>query len=424
MGINKKVIVHCAPSGVGTGANLGMLTVDFSIQNILKENGLLDKVKIRSAWSAYDESNGGKSAKLQNNFPLSIEYGLGLSEELNDGDTVLYWGDFQWGNDYQIQSTKRLLNRDSSLSLESADEKIRNQFMLKEHFERESGVEIMSYGTTLFQNRIEDTLNDDYFRNLKWLIERAGFIKFRDPFSASVCESIKGDFEQNYLGLDAALLNEKSELLGFEENEFAEQFEGNIGYFFGRSTKAFPLIRVGQFLKGLKAELNCKLINIPWASFSGKKLFSSPFKKYLNLLGGGENLRLNDSVKNTDVLKAVSKCKLVVTDTYHVAINAITLGAPVVMIPEFRPRRTRDANMGYVESWRDKRVLLFQANNLADMMVLPDLLRSSDYRNKKIKLIKAVIDDEDRIKAMYRPIHRKAASERKKIGELLVKTVG
>ena len=137
----------------------------------------------------------------------------------------------------------------------------------------------------------------------------------------------------------------------------------------------FPFLSVVRFLNRLTKKLNTKAIKLPWSYFSGSGLFSSPFDKVFKYLGNNQQLDTNKLLFNGDIFRAMKNCSLIVTDTYHVAINAIALGVPVVMIPEFRPYEKRNANMGYVESWRDKRVLLFQTNNLNDLMVIPDLLK-------------------------------------------------
>lgn len=415
----KKVIVHCAPCGVGTGANLGMLTVDFAIHNILKEYNLSKTVEIWSPWSAYNDSSEGKYLSKKDNFNLKHHYGFDMHKMLNDGDSILFWGDFQWGNDYQVQSSIRLIQQNIGYSRDNALYETANRFMLRNHFRNNTNLDIMTYGTTLFQNRLQDYQETTYRENLEWLIKNASFIKFRDPYSAMVCETIKEEYNENFLGLDAALLNTKQELLGLPTCDFSNQFVNKIGFYFGRSTSAFPKYQVLRFMNQLSSQLGKKLINIPWSYFAGKGLFSTPFDRILRFFGNSVPLDDTSDFKTGDIIGALSKCSLIITDTYHVAINAIALGIPVVMIPEFRPKRMRDANMGYVESWRDKRVLLFQSNFLNDLMVLPDLLKNKTYRKKKIALIQAIVENEKEVAQLYNPIHKKAKAERKVLGQSL-----
>jgi hypothetical protein len=239
-----------------------------------------------------------------------------------------------------------------------------------------------------------------------------------------VCESITKDYEKNFLGLDAALLNTKNELCSVTrgKNDFSEQYRGQIGYFFGRSSRSFPLLKVLKLINRFSDRLDRKVLHLPWSQFSGGQ-FSSKFDFIFQVLGKRRRLIKNDSFQNGDIILALSKCSLIITDTYHVAINAIALGVPVVMIPEFNPSRDRDANMGYVESWRDKRVLLFQSNYLNDLMVLPGLLGNKDYIQKKIDLIEYIVNNPKAIDALYKPIWDKAIYERGQIGDFLTSLV-
>ena len=112
-----KIIVKCAPSGMGKGANLGMLTVDYAIFNILKEYNLKNNIEVRSLWSPYDESPLGQRLKANDSFGLNMQYGLTHNEDLREGDTLFYWGDFQWGYDFQIQSAKRIQQKNLQIIL-------------------------------------------------------------------------------------------------------------------------------------------------------------------------------------------------------------------------------------------------------------------------------------------------------------------
>ncbi len=418
---NRRIIVNCAPSGLGHGANLGMLTVDYAIFNILREFNLDNNIEVRSLWSPYDSSPLGKQLKAKDSFALNIKYGPLNHQKLKKSDTIIYWGDFQWGFDFQIQTAKRIQQKNDVLTYQEALDIAYSQFMLNDLFKNKVAPKIMSYGTTLFQNKISDYFNDKYSANLKWLIRNSEYIKFRDPYSSCIAEQITRNFENNHLGMDAALLNKSSELLSLSDinKEFVSQFEGKIGYFFGRSTKSFPFLSVIKFLNRLTQRLNTKAIKLPWSHFTGSGLFSSTFDKVFKHLGHNQQVDTKMLNFNGDLFKAMRNCSLIVTDTYHVAINAIALDIPVVMIPEFRPAEKRNANMGYVESWRDKRVMLFQSNNLSDLMVLPDLLKKKSYMEDKVNLITEITISPSILENMYSGLHQKAAYDRRTIGHLL-----
>lgn len=416
-----KLIIHCAPSGVGTGSNLGMLTVDYAIQNIIKEIKAEDKIDIWSPWSPYNQTIEAIKNKERDNFNLNHKYNFSDYEKIRSDHTIFFWGDFQWGRDYQIQSSRRILDQKISGNSTELEQLSYNRFMLSKLYQENSNVNIMSYGTTLFQNRILDYQDEKYISNLEWLVKSAQFVKFRDPYSAFICEHLRQDYDTNYWGLDAAMLNTKNELLSLSKDEFTNQYQGQIGYFFGRSTGGYPLFHTAVFLNKLKKKLNKNIIRLPWANFSGSKLFVSRFDNLLKMAGLVKSPFENDTYMTGDILGAISKCSVIITDTYHVAINAITLNVPVIMLPEFSPKSQRNANMGYLESWRDKRVLLYQSLSLNDLMVLPDKLNDKNYVSKKIDLIKSIVDNNEILACLYSPIHKKAESERDLIKSILKK---
>jgi hypothetical protein len=415
-----KTIVSCAPCGVGNGPNFGMLTVDYAIYNLTK-NLPKEKVVCSAPWQAFSPQAQNIKIKERVNFPEQMEYNLHAMEALEEGDRVLYWGDFQWGRDYQTQSTNRLQKNILPGKTLNFSKIIHDRFMLRKYFEeRKTTIDIMSYGTTLFQNRLADFTETAYRDNLHWLIQNSSFIKFRDPYSAQYCAGVRGDFEHNYQGVDAALLNTKAELLHFEtgDNAFVETFNGQIGYYFGRSSSAFPSIKVARFLGSLCRDFNKKLVKIPWTYFT-KGLFVDSMDKYLQFTFTPIAKPPMQHLLATDVLKAMDACSLIVTDTYHIAINAIALHKPVIIFPEFRSAARRDANMGYIEAWRDKRVLLFLGNSLADLMVNPDLCSQKHYKNAKLDIVDQLLATPELINHLYGHIHELAKKDRATLTQIL-----
>lgn len=263
-------------------------------------------------------------------------------------------------------------------------------------------------------------MDTEYLDNLKWLITKSSFIKFRDPYSANFCAAIRNDFKTSYEGVDATLLSTKEELLSLPEGdkEFTETFEGQIGYYFGRSSRAFPKYHVTKFVKELQTALGKKLARIPWTYFV-KGLFTDSMDKHFNFFRVSKVSYKDSLFVAGDILKAVANCSIIITDTYHVAINAIALGVPVLMFPEFRSSNKRDANMGYIESWRDKRVMLFLSNSLSDLLVLPDLLRNSYYRKSKIQIVETMLGNKNAINVLFEPIWNKAKHDREQIQNVL-----
>lgn len=429
----KKVVVSCAPAGTGSGSNLGMNTVDLAIENIVKENNIQNFVEINRPWPSYIPDQKG-------NFPFykdrdfsfnTIHYNnLQLLDKTALPKAVFYWGDFQHGLDYQIKTASRLkqvaikLNLDIDFSKEGLIRKVKNYFLLQEYFKNENlPFEVCMYGVTLFQNGLNQYLDGDYMDNLKWLYRNASFAKTRESYSANTISFLKGDYNNSFLGVDCALLNTKEELTSLPQlspQEF-KHFNENIGVFFGRSTRKLPRLKLLKFINRLTKKMKKEAIKIPWNYFSGGLLadslgiFSKGVQNYHDLKGV--------DFTAGDVLYGMSKLSLVITDTYHVAINAIALNIPVICIYEASPGRKGDANMGYRHAWRDKRALLFQTNNLSDFLICSEDLKSNEIINEKIENIVNLVSNKNTCTLAYSNLHSIAQNDRKLIGEYLTRIV-
>lgn len=427
----KKIVVSCAPAGTGSGSNLGMNTVDFAIENIIKENKLEDFVSVNRPWESYfPDAKNKYPSHMERDFELgNIHYNNFnlIDEEKELPKAVLYWGDFQHGLDYQVQTAKRLkkvaTKKGWFKNLYDAQflEKSKDYFLLNNFFKKgELPFDVAMYGVTLFQNGLNDYLNEEYYENLKWLYENSIFSKTRESYSANTIASLKNNYKDSFLGVDCALLNTKEEMLSLTQNQPKEfdNFDGNIGVFFGRSTKSLSKLKLLNFLNKISKKLDKDLVSLPWNYFSGGLLGD-------NLGIYTKGLRNYHSLKGVeftagDIFQGMSNLSLIITDTYHVAINAIGLNIPVVCIYEPSPQINRDANMGYRYAWRDKRALLFQNNNMSDFLINSEDLKRSETINEKIDNIFHLVNNKNLTDISYKNIHSIAKRDRKTIGEMLV----
>jgi len=428
----KKIVVSCAPAGTGSGSNLGMNTVDFAIENIIKENKLEDFVSVNRPWKSYfPNAKNEYPAHMERDFELGdIHYNnFNLLDDENElPKAVLYWGDFQHGLDYQVQTVNRIkkiaAKKGWFKDLNNAQllEKSKDYFLLNKFFKKdELPFDVAMYGVTLFQNGLKDYLNEEYFENLKWLYKNSIFSKSRESYSANTISLLKNNYQDSFLGVDCALLNTKEELLSLTQKEPKEFdcFNDNIGVFFGRSTKSLSKIKLLKFINGIAKKSGKDLVRLPWNYFSGGLLgdnlgiYSKGLRNYYSLKG----------VEFTagDILKGMSNLSFIITDTYHVAINAIALNIPVVCIYEPSPLIKRDANMGYRTAWRDKRALLFQTNNMSDFLISSEDLKNNEIRNEKIDNIIKLMNNNRLSKVLYANLHSIAKNDRKTISELLIK---
>ena len=383
----------CAPAGVGSGANLGMRTVDLAAYNTIVRTGV--DAKIKHPWEAVSQRLGARQETVDlDRWPsFTLEY---TDNDTNHGAYPLFWGDFQHGHDYQVQSSKRFqeVQRKLGKTVSSAEaiDWCYNYF-LQENSSKDS--RFGSFGTTLFQNNGRDWADSRYYSAIEAFLKRADICRFRDPYSAWCVKQLRNDFETNYHGVDAAMLNTRQELLDIENTGVTEKIgdESRLGLFIGRSTKEISWLGLSKLVSRLANGTGTTPTWIPWSYHASGLLAGRP--KISRLLMPRLEDYSSERLMSGDILTLLGKCRLVITDTYHLAINSLCMGIPAICIYQAAPDRMRDANMGWRYAPRDKRALLYSSVNLSDFLMPSNDLRSKKQMNAKIDHITQYLNDDE-----------------------------
>ena len=399
-GPTKRILFNCAPSGIGNGANFGMQTVDYAAHNLMSRLGLSkEQAIITHPWRHLQRDVCSNRASEEfDKWPMVYQETWGDLSPRKD-DLVLVWGDFQLGLDYQVQSARRFqsISRKRGVGVtdgEAIDWAYR-AFLLEDIL-ADNNVNVATYGTTLFQNGMCDWTDSRYVNAVSNVLSRSIFSKFRDPYSAWVADRLTGHLGENHWGIDAAFLNSPSELLDLPTLQSpAHRHSSTVGVYFGRSTANLKISKVSLFVRQLARIISADCMWIPWDHFSGGNLFGGFLRQFRRYCSGIKEIA--EPFMSGDILHSLSSCRIVVTDTYHVAVNCMCLGTPVVCIYEPTPRELRNANMGYRESWRDKRALLYLSTNQADMLVPSGDLNCRRMRLRKVEHIASLIRDNSAI---------------------------
>ena len=397
--VSNNIYVSCAPAGVGSGANTGMNTVDFAIHSILGELKAFERVKLVRPWPAYIDSNerGLSRQKELDNWPMQFDYSMDV---FNDPGTshCIYWGDFQHGRDYIYRSAERLQSvlqlNGKQMSFEDSYARCADHFLLRSRRLSNDMPEVGSFGGTIFQNGATDYADPTYRDDLVAIFTNATLLKLRDPYSAYKASAIRNDFSTSYLGVDPAFLNTPAELLGLVSASPAEAeiYDGAIGVFLGRSSRSFPWISLGSFLRRLSRNLRLRSAWIHWERHSGDLLANSRRKLQL-LVPSLQSIDANVDFTSGDILHSINSCEVVLTDTYHVAVNALVLGKPCICLYEPAPDAERNANMGFHISSRDKRMLLYLSYDLSDFLMSTADLSIRKWRQMKLEHLTNIIKD-------------------------------
>lgn len=332
-----------------------MSTVDLGLVRLGSELG--GSVDLR-CWRLWDDSEWRKPARrttpvgpgLVHDLDSELDYHLvrGREEEFADADLLLYWGDFHHMATYQ-RSTVDVLTRElaTPLTVHDAAGQAR-RVLLQEGAGADVRARTLSYGTTLMMNA-----PDDYGAAYQHLLEEAAYqhlleefvrgarrVWFRDPYSASVGALLRQE-DASCHGVDAAVL---AGVLP------ATPGTGTMEVFLGRS-RLLPE-EVALFGRAVARATGTRPRWLAW----GKEPAFSPMGSRPRFRRAWRDAALGADQETPlgELLDRVQDASLVLTDTYHLAVNAWRLGTPAILLVD-DPAGPSDVNGGSRHSHRDKR---------------------------------------------------------------------
>jgi hypothetical protein len=289
--------------------------------------------------------------------PLSYRSARTDLDALLQSDVILFWGDFLHMAQYVRALDAALIGLDDVPTRADAAALIRRVLLLggsPAARKRRS----LSFGTTLLFNTLADETEGAYGRDFRDLMSGLGHIWVRDVFSAAKVAHVRGDYTTSFWGCDCAQLLHRADLDRFAPaGQTGGAHAGGLAFFAGRSPDAAAALF--QLASDLAAALDIPCAWLPWGSTSAFPL--------LDRIGSG----IPNDGEPLDVaalLRHVADSRLVVTDTYHLALVAWTFGVPAVLLAA-SPALGADVNAGPALGRRDKREVLFSQYDLLDFLV-------------------------------------------------------
>lgn len=392
----KTVNVLCAPP---SGPNAGMTTVDLAFGSVANRMGI-DRVQY---WRLWDQSEwikpvGGSHATPDGSFvddSTQITYRnlRGRFDEFLDADAVVYWGDFMHMAFYLEANVDILTNRMGLIDdPATAWDQVYRTLLLRgvddEHLSR-----VISYGTTLNFNTAADYA-DEYGRALESFLSRAHRVWFRDTYSSWVAQLARGSDERQTKGTDATFL---------WEPDAQPHPSGILGVFFGRS--ALPPEPLAHLGRALTKQTDLRPAWLPWGHEPGfwpmddRRRFRAAWPGLEHeqrspslTLRARTVLEVASGVRPSptalpfpELINQLSRCDLVLTDTYHLAINAWRLGIPAVCVLD--EPAVWSVNSGAAGARRDKRAELYSQIEATGLLVA-----GQDVRRRGRKVAQGLVD--------------------------------
>lgn len=331
--------------------------------------------------------------------PESLEY-------VYEHDHIFFWGDFlnscTWMNESGVY---QLRHHYSSLV------DIRN-IILKCMLFQDAPMKILKktfiFGGTILSDRETQLQDEEYTECFQRLISNCKRIWMREPISAARV-SILRDCSENCLGVDAAMLMFKRYSLTKPEESWKCNDSGKIGLFLGSRTTITETIF--PFLERLEAEFHAELDWLPWFSHMDAPELSLPqlLKSSIKLLFPFPQIRVREQMRRFDIrsksiekklrqnnlhledrsleslLHRLSTYQFIVTDTYHVCVNAWRMGVPAICIGATLPC---DTSLG--GTLKDtKKYILYLTYYATDLYVTMDQLKDEQKVLNVIKILKS-----------------------------------
>lgn len=303
----KKVAVICA---FPPGRNTGMATVDLAALSVMP--GILEGADV-NFYCFHAES---KYSYGYDDIPVKYRYIEEFPEEYMSSDAFIFWGDFIHSRSYMETDLGLWVD-----GAETAENEARRKNYLKYiflSFLPDSDLhKVGIFGSTIYTNNAYDMIDAEYRQSFERLVSGAGFVFFRDALSAAKVAPYRAG--QASLACDCAFLLKNDDLSLLKGYKPVEGRSG-VGVFFGRTNAKFAMM---AFAKAVAGRLGQKCVWLPW--FFTRK----------NWRIGAKFFGYDIPSKDADVgaiISQLSGCAFVITDTYHLCVNAWRLGIPAICI--------------------------------------------------------------------------------------------
>jgi hypothetical protein len=373
------VHVLCAPPN---GTNPGMTSVDLAFHTVAEAAGV-DRVRYWRLWdqSEWHEPPGGSHRQddgtfLDHDSELTYELVRGRLDEFLDARCVVYWGDFLHMAVYQRHMTHVLTHRTGVYADEAeASDAVARHLLLRGQ-PRSTLDRVLSYGTTLSFNTARDYATA-YGHDLEHFLGGARHVWHRDSYSALVAQTARRPREETCKATDAGFL------LGPRDHRPRGD---TLGVFIGRSE--LQPESVGRFGSALSRRLGLTPLWIPWGHEPG--FWPMQHRRRFRLAWPGlehhaaaptlpQRARSltqaalgrhapTPPLGSRDLFDLLAGCSLVLTDTYHLAVNAWRLGTPAICLVD-RPSGPWSVNSGERSMRRDKREDLYSQLDAGPLLV-------------------------------------------------------
>jgi hypothetical protein len=414
----KQISVICAPA---PGPNPGMSSVDLAFHGVAKRLGVDANVRY---WHLYmpEELHGkytpeqARQMQQAQRLPFDYDCFRDRLDEVYASDAIVYWGDFLQARDYHHDMSTMMVDAGISPTKPAALDII-NRHMLLTEAPDDVLRKCMSFGGTLLFNRQREYCEEPYATQLSRYVRGAQAMWMREVYSALKISQIRGDYTKPHLGVDCSNLLRDDDIAALPTTPWSHD-AANVGdrvaVFFGRSST--PAKVLAKFARDVCRKIERPADWLPWGDASAFEERGQTIRKNFR------ELNMPDRPGRPlvgDLFKMLSSYSLVISDTYHVCVNAWRLGVPAICVADTIFKGRLSISNGHAYAWRDKRQAFFSMYDANEFYVYDHELDDKDWRQRRIYQLSQVLPMTHISKAITANLHQhRDAAEQQLASEL------
>lgn len=407
-----KISVLCATA---PKPNPGMSSVDLAFHAFAQRHNLSEYVTFYQ-YVLSSEIHSGKKLELlteiQKREELPIQYHCYRDrlDEIFASDVIIFWGDFTHIHDFTKVIAERLQKVDASISFEDAQDSV-YQHLFFEGAPDEVLEKTIIFGESLLFNNVKCYQDERYRTVMQRLLNKCAGAFLRDPISAMDAKHLAGRYDHGMLGVDCSQLLSLDDIekLPRSASASAAAYKDNIGVFFGRSDDSISAL--GRFSKYVATAMGKECVWIPWWYSRGSSRDLKKVKRgNRKLLAPAQT----DFPLVGDLYQMIQSSSLVITDTYHVALNSWKMGVPAVCIGQgYSRKKSSSVNSGDALAQRDKRQIFYFTHQLADFFSYIEEVETRSLAKQRAQHVVSILEDQALLQSKIDAIraHAKSAEE-------------
>jgi len=292
----KKIAVFCA---LPPGRNTGMATVDLAAFSFIR------RIAPEAEVTLYAYGAPSRYAYRAEDLPYDYVNVEEHAERFFASDAFIYWGDFIHAYDYWRNTHDPLQYSRFVFLTDLPDARLKDAIV---------------FGGTIITNEAGQEIDALYYESFVRFFKGARAVHFRDALSAAKISPLRSCAAS--LGCDPAFLLEDADLRQISGFKPVGECKG-VGVFFGRSPSKLRMMR---FARSVAKQLGEKHAWLPWFEYPHARR-----RQRWPLLALGYWIRSGNADTGA-ILSALSGYRYIITDTYHLCVNAWRMGIPAVCI--------------------------------------------------------------------------------------------